>query len=83
MGLDKWIKPEGTKAKLNKKKEEDEPRKKSDSKLKEKDMEVIKLIKNILICPNSKCKYKKTIVKKLLTEKDLICPRCKNEMKLK
>ena len=83
MGLDKWIKPEGTGTKQSKKKDENEPKKKSDSKPKEKEKETLKLIKNVLICSNSKCKYKKTIVKKLLTEKDLVCPRCKNEMRLK
>ena len=85
MGLDKWIKPEGTRTEQNKKKDENEPKKRSDSKPKEKEKEkeTLKLIKNVLICSNSKCKYKKTIVKKLLTEKDLVCPRCKNEMRLK
>lgn len=83
MGLDKWIKPEETKTKTIKEKDKVEPKKKSDSKPKEKDKEPTKLKKNVLICSNSKCKYKKTIVKKTLTDKDLICPKCKKEMKLK
>ncbi|MFX1447497.1 MAG: hypothetical protein ACFFCG_05110 [Promethearchaeota archaeon] len=85
MGLDKWIKPEETKSKTIKKKEEGQPHKKSDSKPKdkEKDKELWKLTKFELTCSNAKCKYKKTIVKKKLTEKDKICPRCKKEMKTK
>ena len=85
MGLDKWIKTEETKTKTIKKKDKGDPRKKSDSKPKDKqiDKELSKLTKFDLTCPNAKCKYKKTIVKKFLTEKDKVCPRCKNEMKLK
>ncbi|NVM18192.1 MAG: hypothetical protein HWN80_10785 [Candidatus Lokiarchaeota archaeon] len=85
MGLDKWIKSEETKTKEKKKKEEGDQKKKSDSKPKGKQIEknLLKLTKFELICSNAKCKYKKTIVKKLLTKKDKVCPRCKNEMKLK
>jgi len=85
LGLDKWIKPEETKTKTIKKKDDGDPKKKSDSKPKNKqiDKELSKLTKFDLTCSNAKCKYKKTIVKKVLTEKDKICPRCKNEMKLK
>jgi hypothetical protein len=85
LGLDKWIKLEDTKTKTINKKDKDIAGKKSDSKPKdkEKDKELPKLSKYILICSNSKCKYKKTIVKKILTEKDRICPRCKKEMKVK
>ena len=85
MGLDKWIKPEESKTQAIKKKEEGDRQKKSDSKPKDKqiDKEISKFTKVDLICPNAKCKYKKTIVKKSLTEKDKICPRCKSKMKLK
>jgi len=85
LGLDKWIKPEDTKTKTIKKKDEGDPKKKSDSKPKDKQIDKVisKLTKFDLTCPNAKCKYKKTIVKKVLTEKDKICPRCKSEMKLK
>jgi hypothetical protein len=81
LGLDKWIKPEEEKTTKKKKKVEGEQRGKTDSKSEVK--EPLKLIKYVLICSNSKCKYKKTIVKKILTEKDKICPRCKKEMKIK
>jgi len=84
LGLDKWIKPEDKKNKKIKKKDEGYPSKDRTSKPKEeqKDKESSKLTKFDLTCPNAKCKYKKTIVKKTLTEKDKICPRCKSEMKL-
>ena len=84
MGLDKWIKPEDKKNKKIKKKDEGDQSKDHASKPKEeqKDKESLKLTKFDLTCPKAKCKYKKTIVKKTLTEKDKICPRCKSEMKL-
>jgi hypothetical protein len=84
-GLDKWIKPEETKTKPIKKKDDKDPRKTSDIKPKSKESEndLSKIKKFTLSCSNAKCKYKKTIVKKSLTEKDKICPRCKKEMKVK
>ena len=83
LGLDKLIKPEETKT--IKKKEDDTQVKKSDSKHKDNRMEIklSKLKKFNLTCSNAKSKYKKSIVKKALTEKDKICPRCKKEMKIK
>jgi len=85
LGLDKWIKTEETKNKAIKKKDDDDPRKTSVTKPKDKknEKEISKITKHILSCSNAKCKYKKTIVKKTLTEKDNICPRCKNKMKIK
>ena len=84
MGLDKWIKPEDTKKQKIKKKDEGHPSKDGTSKPKEKykEKKSSKLTKFVLTCPKAKCKYKKTIVKKTLTEKDKICPRCRSEMKL-
>ena len=84
MGLDKWIKPEDTKKQKIKKKEEGYQSKDGPSKPKEKykEKKSPKLTKFVLTCTKAKCKYKKTIVKKILTEKDKICPRCKSEMKL-
>ncbi len=43
----------------------------------------IQLTRYTLVCPNAKCKYQKTIMKKLLSEMDKICPRCNKEMKVK
>lgn len=84
MGLDKWIKPEDKKKQKIKKKDKGDQPKDGTFKPKEeqKDKESLKLRKFYLTCPKAKCKYKKTIVKKTLTEKDKICPRCKSEMKL-
>jgi len=84
LGLDKWIKPEDTKKQKIKKKDEGDQSKDRTSKPKEEqeDKKSSKLTKFGLTCPKAKCKYKKTIVKKTLTEKDKICPRCKSEMKL-
>lgn len=83
MGLDKWIKPEGSVKKSEKK---DEARSTSKPKTqpieKKGEKKTIKLTKFVLICSKPKCKYKKTIMKKELSEKDRICPRCKNEMKI-
>ena len=81
MGLDKWIKPEDVKTTKSKKKIEEEPKVKTDSKKETKESSELK--KYILICSNSKCKYKKTIVTKTLKEKDKTCPKCKKEMKNK
>ena len=83
MGLDKWIKPEGTVKKTEKKEEVRSTKKPKTQPVEKKgEKESIKLMKFVLICSKSKCKYKKTIVKKELSERDRICPRCKNEMKV-
>ncbi|TFG01144.1 MAG: hypothetical protein EU541_00040 [Promethearchaeota archaeon] len=44
---------------------------------------VSKLSKYLLSCSNSKCQYKKTLMKRELTQQDKICPRCKSEMKIR
>ncbi len=87
MGLDKWIKPE--------KKEKKSPGVKKKGPVKSnkssKENQVItelgksetKLTKFNLVCQKAKCKYQKTIMKKNLTERDKICPRCKSEMNIK
>ena len=83
MGLDKWIKPEGTVKKTEKKEEARSTKKPKTQPIKKKsEKESTNLTKFVLICSKPKCKYKKTIVKKDLSEKDRICPRCKNEMKV-
>jgi len=83
LGLDKWIRPEGAE-KDSEKKENGRTRGKPKAQPIEKkaEKESIKLTKFILICSKPKCKYKKTIMKKALSEKDRICPRCKNDMKV-
>jgi len=83
MGLDKWIKPEETVKKSEKKEDVRSTRKPKTQLVEKKDeKEPIKLTKFVLICSKTKCKYKKTIVKKELLGKDRICPRCKNDMKI-
>jgi hypothetical protein len=85
LGLDKWIKPDEAKTKVIKKKEEGESVKKKEFKRKDKeiDKEAPKILKFNLTCSNTKCKYKKTFMKKQLTDKDKTCPKCKKEMRLK
>ncbi len=88
MSLDKWIKSE-KKEDLAKKKAEEEIKKpiKKESRstktktIKTSEKKSINLIKYSLAC--SKCKYKRTIVKKQLSDKDKMCPKCKREMKIK
>ncbi len=83
MGLDKWIKTEVSEKKPDKTEEAKSTRKHKTQPVEKKgEKEPIKLIKFLLICSKPKCKYKKTIMKKELSEKDYICPRCKNEMKV-
>jgi hypothetical protein len=84
LGLDKWIKPEELEKKAEKKEEARGTKKpKTDPIKKKSDINSINLTKYVLICSKLKCKYKKTIMKKELSEKDRICPRCKSEMKVK
>jgi len=86
VGLDKWLKTE--EEEKREKKERKQPiqvkRSKSESE-KKPDIEksTMKLVKYTLNCPNAKCKYQKTVMKKQLTEQDKICPRCNKEMKVK
>jgi hypothetical protein len=83
VGLDKWIKPEETVKKTEKKEEKRSTRKPKTQPIEKKgEKQPIKLTKFVLICSKPKCKYKKTIVKKELSEKDHTCPRCKNVMKV-
>ena len=83
MGLDKWIKTEVSEKKPEKKEEAKSTRKPKTQPVEKKgEKEPIKLTKFVLICSKPKCKYKKTIMKKELSEKDRICPRCKNEMRV-
>jgi hypothetical protein len=85
VGLDKWLKGEEAEKKPKSKKPTPSKAKKigSTNKItKTPEKSKFKLIKFNLICPNSKCKYQKTIMKKHLIEVDKICPRCKKEMKI-
>ena len=83
MGLDRWIKSEKIEDEEKGKKE---PQIKDSSELakgiKTVEKPTLKLKKYVLICPKAKCKYQKTIVKKNITDKEKICPRCNSNMKL-
>jgi len=86
MGLDKWLKPEDDTNKKIKKKQPLVQAKKSKNEDSQKEIlgiQGIKLTKYTLVCPNTKCKYQKTIMKKQLNEIDRKCPRCNKEMKIK
>ncbi|MFX1593328.1 MAG: hypothetical protein ACFFCL_11605 [Promethearchaeota archaeon] len=86
MSLDKWLKPEDKGKKLKKKKESSIQVKERKGKQAQKqaiEKKSINLTKYRLICPNAKCKYQKTIVKKELTDDDKTCPRCSKRMKVK
>lgn len=86
MGLDKWLKPE---EEVNRtKKVKDSPVKAKKRKIDNSQKGLnkkksIKLTKYTLICPSVKCKYQKIIMKKLLTDNDITCPRCNKKMKIK
>jgi len=84
MGLDKWIKPEEDEKKPKKKggdtkqtKDKFKPKRKENNHLPK------NLIKHILVCSKTNCKYQKILIKKELTNKDKICPKCRSPMKIK
>lgn len=86
ISLDKWIKTEKKKkneVKNNKGKPKIKINKDNIDKNEELDRISEKFEKFELICKNAKCKYKKILKKKRISERDIICPRCKNEMKVK
>ncbi|MFX1302757.1 MAG: hypothetical protein ACFFC1_22725 [Promethearchaeota archaeon] len=86
MSLDKWLKSEDVTKKSRKKKESPiQAKKGKDEQIQNKDLQrlSIKLTKYVLVCPNAKCKYQKTIMKKQLTDDDKTCPKCNKKMKTK
>ena len=86
MGLDKWLKTEEEVEREEKKKAaltEVKESKRESEQISTFKSPPTQLIKYVLVCPNAKCKYQKTIMKKQLTEKDKICPRCNKELKVK
>ena len=80
MGLDKWIKSEEQEKKPVKNKEDQKSKQVKEI---EHIKKPIKLSKYVLICTKAKCKYQKTIMKKILEENDKICPKCRSKMKIK
>lgn len=86
MGLDKWLKPDDIPKKSKKKGKSSEQVKKSKGEYRQEKTvgkRPIKLTKFVLVCPNAKCKYQKTIMKKNLSDDDKNCPRCNKKMKAK
>ncbi len=90
MSLDKWIKNDEDNKKVKKKlppKKEKVEETIEEFEFQPPEVDIIKdsrlLTKFALTCSDSKCKYKKTLKKKTLKDKDKICPRCKKEMKIK
>ncbi len=84
MGLDKWLKPEKKEKVIKKKppvKKKPTPEKSIEKP--EPQPPSKKMTKFHLTCPKKSCKYQKIKVKKELTERDKICPRCKGQMKVK
>ncbi|MFX0030349.1 MAG: hypothetical protein ACFE8B_14145 [Candidatus Hermodarchaeota archaeon] len=83
MGLDKWLNSEKVVKKQTKKPTEVRKKKSERKEGPNLESKMLKLQKYTLNCPNSKCKYQKIVMKKELTDKDKICPRCNKEMKIK
>jgi len=83
VGLDKWLKPEEAE-KLRKEKKAT-PIKVAGNKSDESQIQkvALKFKKYNLICPQARCKYQKTILKKILSDKDKNCPKCNHEMKIR
>ena len=86
ISLDKWIKTE-KKKKSEAKNNIGKPKIKLSNDVVDKNEELDRISEKFekfeLICKNVKCKYKKILKKKRISERDIICPRCKNEMKVK
>lgn len=86
VGLDKWLKPEES-GKLRKEKKATPIKvagNKSDESQTQKIQKVaLKFKKYNLICPQARCKYQKTILKKILSDQDKTCPKCNHEMKIR
>jgi len=83
MGLDKWLNPEEVPKKDGKKPTQVKREILEGKDIPKTQLAISKLTKYTLNCPNSKCKYQKTVMKKVLTVTDKICPRCNEEMKVK
>lgn len=86
MSLEKWLKQgkkEVQKIKNGKSLETQKSQSRIPSQEIESKTQFTKLIKFILVCTSTKCKYQKIIMKKTLLDKDTICPKCKSKMKVK
>ena len=82
MSLERWLKSE-EKAKKTEVKKDKVVEKGSKTQSKKGSTEKSAFNKYILICKKAKCKYQKIIMKKNISDKDKICPKCKSKMKAK
>ncbi len=75
------VKKDLTEKKVSKKKVEIDSgkNKSSDKKLPPK-QKPPKITKHLLKCSKKSCKYQRTLVKKNLSEKDMVCRKCKSKM---
>ena len=84
ISLDKWIKTEKKRKNETNNNNIVKTKNKSSKKNIDKNEELVEISEKFeLTCKNAKCKYKKILKKKRISERDIICPRCKNEMKVK
>jgi hypothetical protein len=85
LGLERWLKTEekAKKTEVKKDKVVEKGSKTQSKKVSTEKLAVSKFNKYVLVCTRAKCKYQKTIMKKNLSDKDKICPKCKSKMKAK
>jgi len=85
LSLERWLKPDekARKTEVKKEKAVEKGSKIQSKKVSDEKLAVSKFNKYVLVCTRAKCKYQKTIMKKNLSDKDKICPKCKSKMKIK
>ncbi|MFX0017421.1 MAG: hypothetical protein ACFFAK_09440 [Promethearchaeota archaeon] len=82
MSLERWLKPD-EKAKKTEAKKDKAVEKGRRSQSEKVSTEKSAFNKYVLVCSKAKCKYQKIIMKKNISDKDQICPKCKSKMKVK
>ncbi len=82
MSLERWLKP-NEKAKKTEVKKDKVVEKGSKAQSEKGSTEKSAFNKYVLVCTKAKCKYQKIIMKKNISDKDKICPKCKSKMKVK
>ena len=82
MSLERWLKPDKKAKKIEVKKDK-VVEKGSKTQSKKDSTEKPAFNKYVLVCTKAKCKYQKIIMKKNISDKDKICPKCRSKMKAK
>ncbi len=82
MSLERWLKP-NEKAKKTEVKKDKVVEKGSKDQSEKGSTEKSIFNKYVLVCTKAKCKYQKIIMKKNISDKDKICPKCNSKMKVK